>query len=329
LGNIVRSFGIETEGIPMIDRLQVSHRLKSPVTGMHLAGTGSARVTATNRHAFRLDTCLREVTVELQANTDSAVTINSTEILRGVDAYRLLLEVATGLRSAIPGETNVFGQFRRAWQAFLQDGHPAAAAALTPLMHRLFNDTKAIRNHWLEGIGGSSYGSLVRRLIAPRRQDRVLFVGAGELMRTMLPLFGKFRLGVWNHRIVTPTAPYAERLFSPGHGQQAAAWADHVILTTPCDQYNDRRWCVWLDNANPQTIVHLGRRHAQPIAWPTGVTAFDLDDVFSLQRDQAVRRSSQLDSARAACAQFARALHRQSKYAHRPDAARGMNRAAA
>jgi len=320
---------IETEAIPVIDRLQVTHRLKSPVTGLRLARTGSSRVTATNRHAFRLDTCLREITVELRANTDSTVTIHGTEILHGADAYRLLLEVATGLRSAIPGETNVFGQFRQAWQTFMQDGHPAAAAALSPLMHRLFCDTKTVRSHWLEGIGGSSYGSLVRRLIAPRRPDRVLFVGAGELMRTMLPLFGKFRLGVWNHRIVTSTAPQVERLFSPGHGQQAAAWADHVILTTPCNQRNDRRWRIWLDNANPQTVVHLGRRHAQPVDWPAGVTAFDLDDVFTLQREQAARRSSQLDNARAACAQFARALRRQNRCAQRSGAARGMNRAAA
>jgi len=312
----------------MIDRLQVTHRLKSQVTGASLTGTGADRVTATNRHAFRLDTCLREITVELRSNTGSAATIHGTEILHGADAYRLLLEVASGLRSAIPGETNVFGQLRRAWQTFLQDA-PPAAAALAPLMQRLFCDTKAVRSRWLEGIGGSSYGSLVRRLIAPRRPDRVLFVGAGELMRTMLPLFGKFRLGVWNRRIVTLTAPHVERLFLPAHGQQAAEWADHVILTTPCDRYNDRRWRLWLDNANPKTVVHLGRRHAQPIDWPTAVAAFDLDDVFSLQREQAVRRSSRLDNARAACAQFARALRRQNGCAQRPDAAPGMRRAAA
>jgi len=323
-------------GTTMVDRLVVTHRLKLPDDDVTRFGIGNDSASAMNRNALQLDTCLREVVIELMPESCSIVpAFDDTEILTGVDAYRLLLEIATGLRSVIPGETNVFGQFRRAWQAFLNDGHSAMAAGLTPVIHRLFNDTKAVRKHWLEGVGGTSYGSLVRRLIEPRRQDRVLFVGAGELMQSMLPLFEKYRLGIWNHRNIKPMTATIDFIFPPGHGRRAAIWADHVILTTPRDPHNDRNWHTWLRNAHPRTVVHLGHRHTrQPdwdlgIGWQPGIATFDLDDVFAHRREQDDYRSNKLDSARAACANLANLLHEEIKFAHRQDAAPGANLVAA
>lgn len=309
---IVKQLHLKMNGLPTVDRLLVTHRLKPPAESTPRFGSGNDSAPIMNRGALQLDTCLREVAIELLPEAGSSLPAlhgNDREILAGVDAYRLLLEIATGLRSAIPGETNVFGQFRAAWQAFLHDGHPATAAGLTPLIHRLFNDTKTVRSDWLEGVGGSSYGSLVRKLIGPRRQDRVLFVGAGELMRSMLPFFGKFRLGVWRHRDVKPMAATVDYVFGPEDGRRAASWADHVILTTPRDQHNDQIWHAWLSRAHPRTVVHLGHRCSDRIDWGPGIAAFDLDDIFALQREQNDARSGKLDRARAACAMLASALH--------------------
>jgi len=323
-------------GTTIVDRLLVTHRLKLPDSGVPRFGIGNNPVPTKNRGSLRLDTCLREVAIELIPEGGSkAPAFDKAEILTGVNAYRLLLEIATGLRSAIPGETNVFGQFRRAWQTFLNDGYPATVAGLTPVIHRLFNDTKTVRKNWLEGVGGTSYGSLVRRLIEPRRQDRVLFVGAGELMQSMLPLFEKYRLGIWNHRIIKPITATVDFIFPPGHGRRAAIWADHVILTTPRDPQNDRNWHAWLRNAHPRTVIHLGHRHTrQPdwgpgIDWEPGIAAFDLDDIFALRREQDDYRSNRLDSARAACTNLANLLHEEIKFAHRQDAAPGANLVAA
>ena len=137
------------------------------------------------------------------------------EVRFGPDAYRFVLEITTGLRSAIPGETNVFGQFRNAWQDFRRDGPAARITRLAPLVHRLSNDTKAIRREHLHGIGGASYGSLVRRLIAPARADRILFVGAGNLAQSMLPFFDNYELGIWNHRPAVNRVVCANRFFRP------------------------------------------------------------------------------------------------------------------
>ena len=314
----------------MVNRLMVTHRLKLSDGGVPRFGIGNIPSPTNNRGSLRLDTCLREVAIELISERGSkAPAFDNAEILTGVNAYRLLLEIATGLRSAIPGETNVFGQFRRAWQAFLNEGHPATAADLTPVIHRLFNDTKTVRKNWLEGVGGTSYGSLIRRLIEPRRQDRVLFVGAGELMQSMLPLFEKYQLGIWNHRIVKPMPATVDFIFPPGHGQRAATWADHVILTTPRDLHNDQNWQAWLHKAHPRTVVHLGHRHTRQSDWDPGIAVFDLDDVFALRREQHDYRSNKLDSARAACANLANSLHEEIKFVHRQNAAPGANLVAA
>jgi glutamyl-tRNA reductase len=271
----------------------------------HWPKTGGYECAVANR-ALLLDTCLRQLHIDV-APIDKDH--GAAEVRSGVDAYGFVLEVTTGLRSAVPGETNVFGQFKSAWQQFRREGPATDVARLAPIVHRLINDTKAIRNRHLQGIGGSSYGSLVRRLIAPSPGDRILFVGAGNLARSMWPLFRNFELALWNHHPVNVSAEEIERVFEPGSGREAAAWADHVILTTPPDQVNDRNWRAWLGASRVRTIVHLGqRRNDERVAWSNGVTAFDLDDVFALRNRQAGIRSLGLERARAACRHHAMQL---------------------
>ena len=273
----------------------------------------SPRTTNPGRHGagLFLDTCLRQMHIDLR-NADAPLEFQfsdrreAPEIRSGTDAYGFILEITTGLRSAIPGETNVFGQFKNAWSNFYRDGHPAQIARLAPLIHRLINDTKAIRAEHLQGIGGSSYGSLVRRLIAPRAGDRILFVGAGQLARSMLPLFNRYELGIWNRRSVELPTDAIEHAFRPEQGRHAASWADHVILTTPADPINDRNWQRWIAAGTVRTMVHLGhRRGTNQTGW-AGIRSYDLDDVFALRRKQADLRSAQLARARAACRHRAR-----------------------
>jgi hypothetical protein len=233
------------------------------------------------------------------------------ELRAGEDAYRFLLEVTTGLRSAIPGETNVFGQFKKAWLSFRCTGQAAHVARLAPMIYRLINDTKAIRQEHLEGLGGSSYGSLVRKLIAPKQDERILFVGAGSLTQSILPLFRAHSLGIWNHRPIETPCPRVARVFLPDQGEQAANWADHVIVTTPPDGPNDANWEVWLATSQLRSVVHLGHRdsngHTQQRAWGHTPARYGLNDVFALHREQNDLRSAQLMLARAACRAHAKA----------------------
>lgn len=274
-----------------IATLHVTHWPK-PAGEPPVPGSEQTRLAATG---LFVDTCLRQ----LHITWNDPSRWHGGDSYRGQAAYCFLLEVATGLHSAVPGETNVFGQFQKTWRRWRETADGPVVAPLAPVMHRLINDARAIRCKHLQGIGGSSYGSLVRRLIAARSGDRVLFVGAGDLARSMLPLFRNFNVGLWNRRAVTDQLPVLTRRFAPEHGAHAACWAHHVVLTTPPDPVNDGRWRHWIAATGLRTVVHLG--HRDPMTWPGAAQAFDLTDVFALRRAQRERRSLQLARARIAC----------------------------
>ena len=316
-------------GATDIRKLIIVHRLKTGPSNTEQSEPAGPTTTVNNRGLF-LDTCLRQLSIDLMpAPTHYEMQHEGAEILFGVDAYRFLLEITTGLRSAIPGETNVFGQFKNAWQNFRRNGPDARVTRLAPLVHKLSNDTKTIRREHLQGIGGASYGSLVRRLIAPAPNDRVLFVGAGNLALSMLPFFSNYELGIWNRRPATKPLACTGRVFFPEHGDRAAEWADQVILTTPPDVRNDANWRAWIGAADVKAVIHLGRsRGHEPRShepggekpggekpgdekpgdekqFGLGTAHFDLDDVFALRRRQTDIRSRQLVRARTACRQHA------------------------
>ncbi len=248
-----------------------------------------------------LDTCLRQLAFGLGAPPD----IGGANGFRGMAAYQYLLEVICGLQSAVTGETNVLGQFRRAWQlAPTLSAQPAKP--LQAIVAALLADARSVRRDHLQGVAGGSYGSLVRALLSPARDARVLFVGTGELARSMLPLFAACHVGVWNHRPASPLAGVA-RWFAPDQTAVAAAWAEHVVLTTPPDDSLDAGWRRQLGQHRIAGLVHLGRRQSDAGNWPGVARAFHLDDVFALasQRDQ--QRAVQVARARAACRTLSRA----------------------
>jgi hypothetical protein len=260
--------------------------------------------------AWRIETCLRGVLVGADREAGRSIgALAPPESYSGVAAYAFLLELACGLKSAVPGETNVFGQFKRAWEAHRSVAPAAAVAALAPVVAAAIRDTRAIRQAHLANIGGASYGGLVRRLIGAAPGDRVLFVGAGELARSMLPFFRACDIGIWNRHAPGAAFAAAGRLFDPEDGARAAQWAHHVIFTTPADPLNDARWRDWLATSLAQTVVHLGRRRDGG-GWADHTVSYDLDDVFDLRRSQDNIRSLQIERARHACRDHARVLAR-------------------
>ncbi len=259
--------------------------------------------------AFVLRTCLRELALtDDPAVAETLAQCAPPEWHSGRAAYQLLLEVTTGLRSAIPGETNVFGQFRHAWATYREAADRAVVSNLAPLVTRLVRDTRAVRHAHLGSLGGASYGSLLRRLLAPAEGERVLIVGAGELARSLLPFFGTGALGVWNRHRPGPAFATATRVFDPHEGPAAASWAHHVVMTTPADAAHETWWRDWLTTSSVRTVVHLGRRRGDGWLPPPRVKAHDLDDLFALRHAQENVRSLQLARARAACRERATAF---------------------
>jgi hypothetical protein len=245
-----------------------------------------------------VETCLRRVWVS--ATPPTRAPEGEPECYSGAAAYRFLLEFMTGLHSAIPGETNVLGQFRQAWFRW-RTAAPAAAGSLAGTVDALLGDARRIRARHLQGVGGESYGSLVRQLVRPARSDRILIVGAGELARSIWPFFRQHAAGLWNHRSVKGLSPVWLRQFRPVDGDQAARWAQHVVLTTPADPHNDSRWMQWLQAADLATVTHLGHRRPGNFAVANAGQTFFLDQLFELRQARANVRSLQVEHARVAC----------------------------
>jgi len=295
-----------------IDELIVAHRLKNA------AGQGmpESELAFLHEQGFLLDTCLRQLSIFNSSDFGQDIRLKhhlaDSEIqwLYGKSAYSFLLETATGLNSQIPGETNILGQFRRAWQEYQQRAEQKQVRSIESLISHLFSDSRIIRRDYLQGIGGNSYGSLVRKLIKPESESRILFVGAGKLAQSMLSFFSGYEFAIWNHRPPqwTPAGNYT--LFNADTKDLAAQWATDMVLTIPADERHDRSW---LELASQETtnVVHMGRRRADPGVWSEWKNAsqansfYDLDDVFALRNKQSTVRSLQLRRARLACQKLA------------------------
>lgn len=282
--------------------LTVWHRLRDN-TG---AGMSSELRTELQRHCFYVATCMREFGVMYDADPAPVNTDADTCLLYGQEAYAFLLRTVTGLNSSIPGETNVQGQVRKAWDTWRHEAGQAQVAMLNPVMHHLFTDSRTVRRQYLEGIGGTAYGSLVRKLMQPAADAKILFVGAGELAQSVAPYFSNQTTAVWNRHATDPAVLGAAHAFAPGDREAAASWATHVIMTTPPDSQNDAHWASLLSaSTHLQQIVHLGLRRAQRGAWQSAGQCSDLDDLIELRQTQTSLRAARLKRAHQACDKIA------------------------
>jgi hypothetical protein len=272
-----------------------------------------------------LGTCLREVRIAMQppaqqpSRTQAEIAGYQRHV--GADAYRFLLQLASGLESEIAGETEILGQIKQAWREY-EEVHPDSAKALRPWMQRLLQDTKEVRSEYVVGLGSATYGSLVRRLLGGELAGPTLLLGAGQLAETILPFLDTGEVMVWNRspeRAATMLA--RQRAGSAGRVHlldatlegENAAWcrAHDVILCIPADGERDAgRVQLWRQHgASDGRVLHLGIDDAAGTAWEDLPGLFTLRDLFNLRDTHALQREAQLARARRACrdkAQLAR-----------------------
>src|SRR5262245_11942261 len=165
----------------VFEQLLVAHQRKQ------VKPAGAFVAFAADEERFAVETCLRRLLIT--QTTDTAIANAETagvEFYRGVDAYDLLLRIASGLESEVPGESEVFGQFKQSWQTW-RATHVESARALDSLMRKLFEDVKEIRSRHLTGLGAATYGSLARALLGAQADQPTLLIGAGEMAAAILP----------------------------------------------------------------------------------------------------------------------------------------------
>lgn len=287
---------------------------------------------------FHLETCQRWVWVTRRGVQISE--IEGLEKLEGREAYLFLLRFTAGLESKILGETDVFGQVKEAWrlastqggQAWL-DFSPGSQKLLQRLFQWLFEDTKEIRTSFLQNLGGTSYGSLVRKLLRRSSNSEaditkpILLMGAGQMAQSLAPFLVSGDvlekgpdLWVWNRsaenlRILSEkmkTQGISPRSWSAlpapevrGAESECAAWenAAHVVVCIPMDPEKDPQRIEWFSRNKKagRSIVHLGGMRAAASQWKDLPGFFALDDLFAMQATLKGTRALQLSHAEKAC----------------------------
>lgn len=271
--------------------------------------------------ALRVSTCLRQLLLTEQSVLEGYAPVGTPlpgERLQGRAAYARLLEIGCGLHSSIAGETEIFHQIKSSWAEFEARGS-TLARALRPWMQRLFQDIKDIRSRHLRDAGGSSYGSLARKLLGePCGNGPTLLVGAGALAHSVARYIARGCLEVWNRspqrlqEFVQSLPQSAQaRALACEPAAELAAWrvASVIVLCVPADTIADpARVRIWRERklaGHAPAVLHLGIE--QPCGpWQHLTALHTLGDLFTLDATQRQRRAQQLATAKLACDEHSR-----------------------
>lgn len=232
----------------MLHDFQIVHRIKPA----RFAESLEAPVWAT---------CLRSLAFGPQA----LQVTDADELYTNSEAYRFLLEVVCGLKSPILGETEVFGQFKM-FSAEWVKREPSRAS----LVQKILTDAKAIRSQHLLELGIQSYGSWIRRNL---KSKRVHFLGAGQMVREIMPYLQKKGCALEVHR----REPVKCRDFS------AVAIGDRLfdrgalIIAAPM---SSAEISAWLGGLKPDQVIDL-RDNSSEDRLELGVPTVRLHDIFS------------------------------------------------
>ena len=79
--------------------------------------------TYLERSGFCLDTCLRQIAILPRRSNPQTELDTRIEWRTDRSAYSFLLQTATGLNSAIAGESNILGQFKHGWARWQKSRH--------------------------------------------------------------------------------------------------------------------------------------------------------------------------------------------------------------
>jgi hypothetical protein len=273
--------------------------------------------------AFPVETCLRRMWISVSASSTAQHRLASSigaERYVGVEAYEFLLRTACGLESAIPGESDVFGQLKESWQSFRKQSGEIVAA-LEPLVQRLFEDVKHIRSRHLTNLGAATYGSLVRTLLGQYADAPTLLIGAGQMARAVLPYLPGRPLYVSNRTVahaqcllddVGSSLPSASAIevVEPYPDAELALWrtAHNVILCIPAaSEFDTLRVRAWGERSAPHgRVLHLGILSATGTQWQSISTLATLADLFALQSANQDHRQLQFKRAIRECRERSR-----------------------
>jgi hypothetical protein len=282
---------------------------------IHLLKEGGVAQAIEAPGAFVLDSCQRYLWIDaIEMPSQVAEQNPAVEVYVGIEAYAFLLSVSTGLASQVIGETDIFGQLKEAWKTQARKIDPKLKKDLSPWMQRLFEDTKEIRSQYLQNLGGSSYGSLLRKLLKDHEsleRSPTLLIGAGQLARSVAPYLLDHELLISNrtteraHELAldlqqqNPSArirvleTFEEELAAIGNAAQ-------VIVCVPLDSKRDQVRVEHLHRSSSH-VVHLGARALEATSWNKLSAFHSLDELFQIEKSISAIRFLQVKKAVVAC----------------------------
>ncbi len=283
-------------------------------------------VTANN--SFHLETCQRWLWIYDSEVVPETGQSNRYQRYQGEAAYHFLLRFAVGLESKIVGETDIFGQFKEAWRK-VSEQHLSEFQGLEPWMQKIFEDTKEIRTRYLRNTGGTSYGSLVRKLIGKNDskinlEKPALILGAGQIAESIAPYLMEQELWLWNR-----TPENLERLVQKlhqrnrkqkeqprklirklHHDEEQIGWSEAQVIVAciPVDEQLDAQRMDWFAKGGCENriLLHLGSIRANAGLWKDLPNSYFLDDLYSLQEGVSDSRALQIKLAENACKERAK-----------------------
>ncbi len=256
---------------------------------------------------FTIETCMRYIVMAKEPLAHAACRY-AMEERQGREAYQFLLELACGLLSNMPGEPEIFGQIKQAWQQKRSENE-ALKEAFDPIMRSLFQDTKRIRSNHLQGVTGASYFSATEKLINLKRDHNVLIIGAGQFGTMLAHNIAKRTDGLFIcNRSEKALEPLVEKLndkltilpFS-AEIERAISDMDHVLIALPsfADQaINDAIINGWQSKQEyTGHLVHYCEYIDEASRWRKLPNSFALEDVLCLQSVQTEKREKAFEAA--------------------------------
>ena len=121
----------------------------------------------------------------LQSQAGSRLRVEHLYEKQQLEAARHLCRVVSGIDSMVLGETEIFGQVKKAYQAALERG--STARSLNQLFQKAFGVGKKVRTNTSIQQGQTSVGSvavdLAEKIFGHLRDSKVMVIGAGEISR--------------------------------------------------------------------------------------------------------------------------------------------------
>src|SRR5215472_127445 len=310
----------------------LSHHTANLVTREQFAGNATAESIARQAgcaEALLLTTCNRvevygvsnkristdEIARCLTAKTNRNPHDNTPPFYRYEDSkcVKHLFRVASGLDSLVVGESEIFGQAKKAYESARISG------AVGPYLHRLFQRAfrvaKQVRTHTEIARGAVSVSSvaveLAQRIFGDLSECKVLVLGAGETSeRTMRALFSR---GVTDLRVSNRSLDRARELAQTVGGRAVPVddWVAQcreidILLTSTASEAplltsEILAPMLWERLDRPLFIIDIAvPRDVDPgVNEMEGVYLYDIDSIRSVAEQSLALRRQQVAAAEA------------------------------